>query len=257
VALALDASTPTFVTQTSSTTATLTTASFTPPATGHLVAQWMGNTATGATYGMPTISDTEGSPWQNYGYATYENSATGVNGMVAQWVTYFVIPSAMTVTVTSPAASGYRQAAMKVYVVTGSDLSGDSISNAVGAYGMGEDNAAPASANTQLVQTQADAAMGFMATEDWDAGTAGSAPAGFGNGGHGVIAGALTYSFVRKATLDGLAGQDVALTVNRTSTSSNLRWLYLELVPDASKVEAMAAKSRKRTQTRRAARFAF
>jgi hypothetical protein len=261
MALALDASTPTFVTQTSSTgSASLTTASFTPPAVGHIVVQWMGNTATGATYAMPTISDTAGlSPWVNYGYATYENSGTGVvNGAVAQWVTYFVMPPAMTITVTSSAPSGLRQAAMKAYVVTGSDTAGDSVSNAVGGYGMGENDNAPAAPFTQNIASQADYAMGFIATEDWDAGTAMSNPAGYGNGGNGVIAGALTYSFIRKSTLDTLAGQDMPMTVNRSSTSANLRWLYLELCPEGTNVGTMAytsGKGRKRNWTRRQARF--
>jgi hypothetical protein len=260
VALAIDASTPAVAVNSDSAVAALTTASFTPPTVGHILVQWMGNTDPGVSYAVPTITDSAGigNGWVNFGHATYNSSASGVNGMVSQWVSWFVLPPAMTITVTSPVASGARQAAMKAWVVTGSDTAGDSIQNAVGGYGKGDNNAAPASAFTQNIASQADYAMGFIATCDWDAGTAATAPAGYSSGGSGTIGVGISYSFIRKTTLDTLAGQDMPMTVTRTSTSNHLRWLYLELCPEAGRVESNAyssGKNRKKHWGSRQARY--
>lgn len=224
MALAIDASSPAIATQTNGATATVTTASFTPPLNSILLVSWSGNTASGADPGStPTVTDNRGTPL-TYGQAAWSHRSDTPNadGQAAIWTAHVTSSAAMTVTVTNTASSGNRHAALKVYVITGADTS--DIDGATGKAG--STSAASIAQNYTAQQTSA---QGFIAVCDWD--VTGNMTAGTGctRDGSAAVGTAITYGFLRRTSADDSNGVTNTLNVTLGGTSNNVRWAYVEI----------------------------
>src|SRR5690348_4105892 len=104
MAIAVDASTPAVATQTSATTATLASASFTPPANSVIYIFWGGNAGSSEslTGTPPTITDNLGA---HLTYTLINHRAFGEvggnAGQAAMWVAVVGASQAMTITTTN------------------------------------------------------------------------------------------------------------------------------------------------------------
>jgi hypothetical protein len=229
VALAIDASTPVIAVNSSTTVATVTTASFTPPAGALLLIRWAGDTATSPP-SAPSITDNLG-VHLTYTLTDWQSSADSptVNGQAATWWAVVGSSAAMTVTVTSGTASGHRASAVHVTVITGQDTV-----TPVGAHG--KSGSASAATIAQTYTASATGGQGFIIETDWDA--LGTATAGTGctttNGGASTIAGQISYAFIRRTSADDSAGAGNTLNVTLPGTSTNLSWAYVEIKPAAT-----------------------
>jgi len=234
VALAIDASSPAVATQTNGATATVTSASFTPPSGSLLLIQWCGNST--SLPGTPTITDNLGAhltytlqDWQS------RNDSPTKDGQAAQWTAPVATGAAMTVTVTNAASSGFREAALRITVLTGQDAS------PVGTHGKG--GSASSGALAQSVTGTANGSQAFGAATDWDA--LGSMTAGTGcalnpAGATGTPGGAVSYGFVKRSTADGTNGGSTTLNLTYAGTSTNIAFVYIEIKPAATGTSANA-----------------
>lgn len=224
MALAIDGSSPAIVTQTSGTTATLVTASFTPPAGALLLIGWSGNTGTASDPGAPAITDSLGA---HLTYALigwkHRSVAPTVDGQAAMWWATVGSSAAMTVTVTTGTGSGAQQAALKVWVLTGQ--AGSPIG------GSGIAGSASAASIAQAYTAQATGSQGFAAVCDWDLKGAETAGTGCTMDGSANVGTDITYAFARRSSADGSLGVGTSLNVTLPGTSTNLSWVYAEVKP--------------------------
>lgn len=227
MALAIDASSPAVVTQTNGATATLTTASFTPPTGSLVLVQWCGNST--SLPAAPGITDSLATDltYTSRGWQSRADSPTK-DGQAAQWTAPVVSSAAMTITVTNQASSGFREAAMRVTVLTGQDAS------PIGTNGKG--GSASSGALAQSVTGTADGSQAFGAATDWDA--LGSMTDGTGcdlnpAGATGTPGGAVSYGFVKRSTADGTNGGSTTLNLTYAGTSTNISFVYIEIKPAA------------------------
>lgn len=239
MAIAIDASSPAIATQTNGATATVTTASFTPPAGSVLLVQWSGNTQSGTDPGStPTITDSLAVDLI-YTLTDWSHLADGptADGQVASWTAIVAVSAAMTITVTNTASSGNRHAAIKVYVLTGAD-----IVTPVGANGKAGSTSAASIA--QSYTAEATGGQGFIATCDWDVTGNQTAGTGCTLTGSGAPGSAITYGFLRRTTADDVNGVSNTLNVTLPGTSTNLRWGYVEIMPGAAAIASYPATRR-------------
>jgi len=230
VALAIDASSPPIATQTVGTTATVTTASFTPPDGSLLLVVWSGNTISNSNPSAPSITDNLG-VHLTYTQTDWQSRADSptVNGQAAAWWAPIGTGAAMTVTVTTGSATGAREAALKVYVLTGQDAV-----TPIGAHG--KSGSASAGSIAQSYTAQSTGGWGFLGDCDWDdtgAHTAGSGCT-YANGGTGSIPGQISYGFLNRTTADDSNGASNSLNVTLAGTSTNLNWVYVEVNPSST-----------------------
>jgi hypothetical protein len=223
VALAIDGSSPAIATQANGTVATVTTASFTPPAGSTLLILWAGDAAGAPS--APTITDNLGvhltytrTDWQSIA-----DSPTA-HGQAAAWTAPVGTSAAMTVTVTSGSASGERCAAMAVLVITGADAV-----TPVGAHG--KSGSLSAAAIAQNYTAAATSGWGFVGDNDFDQVGAQTAGTGCTLIGSANVSTAITYGFVRRTSADDVNGGSNTLNVTLPGTSTNLSWVYVEIVP--------------------------
>lgn len=225
MALAIDGSTPTLAT---SSTATVTSASFTPPDNALLVVAWAANNPTGSDPSAPSITDDLGVPL-TYTLSNWRNRAdlspNHVDGQTAIWTAPVPTSQPMSVSVTNGAASS-RHAALKIWVVTGADPD-----TPLGAEG--EASSLSAGSISQDYTAEATSSQGFMVACDWD--TLGAMTEGSGcTFDHtGDIAGQISYGFLRRTTDDGSLGATTTLACTLSGTSTNLSWVWVELIPAA------------------------
>lgn len=228
MAIAIDASSPAIATQTNGATATVTTASFTPPSGSVLLIRWSGNTAAGVDPAQPTITDNLGTPL-TYTLSDWSHRGDGpaADGQAAIWRAVVASSAAMTITVTNQASSGNRHAALRVAVLTGADTG-----NPIGANGKAGSTSAASIA--QNYTAEATGGWGFIVTCDWD--VVGNQTAGTGCTleGSGAPGGAITYGFLRRTTADDVNTNTNTLNVTLPGTSGNLRWAYAEAMPGAA-----------------------
>jgi hypothetical protein len=226
VALAIDASTPAIATQTNSTVATVATASFTPPNTSLLLIRWSANsTSLPAT---PTITDNLG-VHLTYTLLDWQSKADTPtkDGQAACWWAPITTGAAMTVTVTNQASSGFREAALRVAVLTGHDTG-----TPIGAHGKA--GSASAASIAQSYTAQATGGQGFIAATDWDALAAMTAGTGCTLEGSASPGSAFTYGFVRRTSADDTNTVSNTLNVTIGGTSTNLSWVWAEVKPAAA-----------------------
>lgn len=224
MALAIDASSPAIATQTNGATATVTTASFTPPSGSILLVAWAGNSASGADpASTPTVTDNRGVPL-TYGQAAWSHRGDTPNadGQAAIWTAHVTSSAAMTVTVTNIASSGNRHAALKVYVITGADTS--NIDGATGKSG-----STSTGSIAQVYSAQQTNAQGFIAVCDWDVMGTMTAGTGCTRDGSAAVGTAITYGFLRRTSADDVSGNNNTLNVTLGGTSGNVRWAYVEI----------------------------
>jgi len=225
MALAIDASTPAIATQTTGTVATVATASFTPPSGSVLLIGWAANSATGADPTTPTITDNLG-VHLTYSLVAHSHRADGpaADGQAAMWTAVVASSAAMTVTVTNGAASGSREAALRVWVLTGADTT-----TPVGASG--KSGSTSAGSIAQNYTAQITGGQGFLADADWDLKGTQTAGTGTTRDGSANVSSAFTYGFFRRTSADDV--NTVSNTINATlgGTSTNVRWVYAELRP--------------------------
>jgi hypothetical protein len=230
VALAIDASTPAIAVQATGATATVTTASFTPPAGSLLVIQYAANTIDPTSPATPTITDSLGTPLT---YTLQDFSARAdtpaADGQAATWTAPVASSTAMTVTVTNQAASPNRHAALRVRVLTGQHAS------PVGAHG--KSGSISASSIAQNYTAQATGGWGFIGVIDWSA--TGAMTAGTGctvEGSANVGAPDITYGFARRTSADDVNGNTNTLNVTLGGASTSVRWTYIEILPDVASI---------------------
>ena len=228
MALAIDASTPAIATQTNGATATVATASFTPPSSSLLLIRWSGNSQINTAPGAPSITDNLGAHL-TYTLVDWQSRADSPtrDGQAATWWAVVGSSAAMTVTVTNAASSGNRHAALRVEVITGADTT-----TPIGAHGKtGSVNTA---AIAQSYTASATSGWGRIVATDWDAGAAMTAGTGCTLEGSGTPGSAVTYGFVRRTTADDSVGVSNTLNVTLGATSTNVAWTWSEVLPAAA-----------------------
>lgn len=226
--LAVDASSPAVAT---STTATVTTASFTPPANSLLEIRWAGNSQPNTDPGSgPSITDNLGTPL-TYTQTDWSHRGDGpaADGQAAIWTAPVVTSAPMTVSVTNNAAGVDANGnALKIRVIT--DDSGGVPT--VGAHGKA--GSASAGSIAQSYTAQATGGWGSISVCDWDLKGAETAGTGCSLDGSANVSTLITYGFVRRTTADDVNGNSNTLNVTIPATSANLRWAYVEILPAAA-----------------------
>jgi hypothetical protein len=232
MALAIDASSPAITTQTSTTTPTVATGSFTPPAGSLLLIGWSGNTGSASDPSAPSITDSLG------GHLTYtlvgwkhRGVAPTVDGQAAMWWAVVGSSAAMTVTVTTGTGSGAQQAALKVWVMTGADTTG------IGASGLTGSTSAASIA--QSYTAQATGGQSFIAVCDWDLKGVETAGTGATRDGSANVGTDISYGFFHRTLADDSNGVSNTLNVTIPGTSTNLNWVYAEIKPAAGGAAAV------------------
>jgi len=237
MALAIDASTPIIATQSNGTIATVTSASFTPPAGSLLLVRWSGNSQNTTPPSAPSITDNLGVhlSWALLDWQSRADSPTK-DGQAATWWAVVGTSAAMTVTITNGAASGFRAAALKVLVITGQN-----IASPIGAHGKA--GSASAATIAQNYTAQGTNGQGFIVVCDWD--VMGSQTAGTGctivDGGSTDIGTSITYGFFRRTSADDVNGAGNTLNVTLPATSTNLSWTYAEVLEEPGSSPAIGS----------------
>lgn len=228
--LAVDASTPANVNQTSGTTAAATTASFTPPAGSLLLIFWAGNSASLTdTPADPTITDNLGvhltyTKVQGANPTTASSTATG--GQAFIWWAPVTTSAAMTITVTNQAVSGFRHAGLQVVVLTGADTT-----SPIELSGIGKADTAP-TAITQNYTPTANAGMGFLVFCDWNNGTTAAPGAGTGcTRIAGVAASNITYGYYRRTSPDDAPGIQNTVRTGTWGSPDPALWAWVDIAP--------------------------
>lgn len=241
MALAIDASTPAIAVSTNNGIATVTSASFTPPAGALLYIRWAWNTGAANTPAAPSITDSLGTPL-TYTLLDHHSRADSpaVDGQCAQWSGVVGTSAAMTVTVTAGTGTTVHGGALHITVLTGQHAT------PIGAHGKSSSTSAASIA--QSYTAQATSAWGFIGVTDWD--LKGAETAGTGctltNGGSGNAGTEISYGFVRRTAADDSNGSSNTLNVTLPGTSTNLSWVYAEIVPAASPASTLPQTSPRR-----------
>jgi hypothetical protein len=219
VALAIDASSPATVNQTTTSQATATTASFTPPANSLLVVLWSGDTQTIGT--APTITDNLGAHL-TYTLAQWQST---VSGQAAIWTAPVGSSAAMTVTVTNNDTGTFKDAALKVAVLT------DGGQPTVGTSSKGT---GPTSTTIPMAYTATvTGSWGFAVISDWDAAATQSGGTGTTLISTGTTSD-INWGQFRRTTADGVASSTT--TINATysvASGGHAQWVAVEILPNA------------------------
>lgn len=224
MALAIDGSTPVVAVNSVASTATVTTASFTPPAGALLLVLWSGNSSPGVNPSTPTITDNLGVhltytliDWDSHPDTPF------VDGQAATWRAVVGSSAAMTVTVTSGVSGSDKQSALRVVVITGQHAT------PTGAHG--KSGSTSAASIAQSFTGTATSSQGFLVDCDWDVKGAQTAGTGCTLLSSANIGTAITYGFHRRTTADGTNGGSTAMNATLPGTSTALTWCYVEVVP--------------------------
>lgn len=232
MAMALDASSPSGVSQTTNTVQNVVSGSFTPPANSLLVVMWAGNTNTiNEAAATPGITDSLGA---HLTYTLIRHASPGtlsigtIGGQTALWWAKVVTSAAMTVTVTSNSASGGRDSALRVAVLTGAELTSPvETSNIVA-------QAANSTTFSQSYTPTISAGGGFLSMCDFTdvnsvAPTAGSGTTMF----YQVVTSGITAAMVYRTAFDDVIS--VANTVSGAITTAEpMLWAWADIAPAAS-----------------------
>lgn len=227
MALAVDGSTPGVATNAVGTTSPVTSSSFNPPGASLLLPLWAANSQVSTNPSAPTITDNLG-VHLTYTLTDWQSHADSPNrdGQAAGWSAPTGAGGSMTVTVNNNAASGSRESALSVQVITGADPA-----TPVGAHG--KTGSGSTASIAQSFTAQRTGSWGFLAVSDWDLTGAMTAGAGTTLIGSANVGSAFTYGFFRRTTADGVAGASTTLNVNLGGTSTNVEWVWIEVLPAA------------------------
>ncbi len=222
MAIALDGSTPTGVSQTNGATATVVSGSFSPPAGSVIVVSWAGNSASAVSPTAPSIANSAGLTFTSLGVRNYADGSK--DGQAAMW--YHVVgstPGSMTVTITNNASSGNRHARLKVLVFTGVDTA-----SPIGANSEGTDTTGALDA-LSYTSTVANS-IGVAAVSDWDVNsTTFTAAAGTTVADSASVASSINCATLTQTT-PTTSGASIALGLT-APTSSAWNYVYAELKP--------------------------
>lgn len=230
MALAISGTSPAAVNSTSTTAATITTASFTPPAGALLLVLWGGNASSVSNVpANPTITDSLGSPLAysliQLANPTTIGNTTQVGGQAAIWTAAVGASAAMTVTVTNQAVSGKRQQMMRVIVLTGADTAAPVSSSGVGA------TTTAVSAFAQSYTPSRWGGSGFMAVCDWNNNTSTEPVAASGStqSGGAVQGTGITVAFVYRTTFDDVPGVPNSIGIGSWTAPDPCLWAWVDI----------------------------
>lgn len=230
MALAIDGSTPAVATQTNAATTTVSQTVTNPPNGALLYIRWSWNSQTGTDPTQPTITDNLGTPLA-YTLIDWSHRGDGptTDGQAADW---WAVSngSTLTITVTAGVSGSNNGGALSVTVLTGADTT-----TPIGAHG--KSGSTSAASIAQNYTAQATGGWGFIADCDWDLKGAQTAGTGCtlsgGADGSADVGTLITYGFVRRSLADDSNGASNTLNVTLPATSTNLRWVYAEVLPSA------------------------
>jgi hypothetical protein len=229
VSLAIDGSTPAAKQQSDGTIANVVSDSFTPPDASLLLVCWSSNSHGSTNPSAPGITDSLGAhlTYNLIGWRSHADAAPVVAGQTAMWWAWVTTSAAMTVTVTSGAATTYRASELQVIVITGADPL-----DPIGASGKAG-SAGPVSSFAQNYTAEATSGWGFLTVSDWDA----SGTATGGTGCTAIAAGTVpssqfSYGQISRTTPDDSNGSNNTINVTLAGNSQNLSWVYAEVLPD-------------------------
>lgn len=237
MALAISGTGPAAVQNTVTTTATLATASFTPPADSLLLVMWGGNTTSLSNVpANPTITD---SLTTHLTYTlvqianpTTVSDTTHDGGQATIWWAHVVTSAAMTITVTNQAASGNRQAAMRVIVLTGADNVTPISSSGV------NKTTTSVSAFSQSYTPARSGGSGFMSMCDWNNNTSQPfsiiAASGSTQSGGITMATGITTADVYRTVFDDVAGVSNSIGINGWTAPDPCLWAWAVVQVPAS-----------------------
>lgn len=231
MALAIHSSSPPAINQQVNTQSTATTASFTPPANSLLLVMWCGNASSASNVPpSPTITDNLATHL-TYSLVQLCNPSTAgittIGGQAAIWTAPVTTSAAMTVTVTNQAASGDRQAGLLVQVLTGANnLSPVEVS------GVGHHT--PAGIYNQSYTPTVSSGTGFLCVVDWPNNTSSLPTAASGSTlitGSFVQSNGISAHWLRRTTMDDVAGTANSLGVSSWFGSDAVMWAYAAISP--------------------------
>jgi len=229
VTILIDGSSPADKQQSDGAIAACPSDSFTPPDGALLLICWTSNSHPTTNPSAPAITDNLGShlTYNLVGWRSHADTSPVVAGQTAMWWAQVTTSAAMTVTVTSGAASGYRASQLKIQVITGHDPL-----NPIGATGKAG-SAGPVSSFSQNYTAQATSGQGFLTCSDWDASGTGSGGTGCDMLAAGTVPSSqFSYIQVCRSLPDDSNGSTNTLNVTLAGNSQNLSWVYVEVLPD-------------------------
>lgn len=230
--LAIDGSGPAAVNSTSTTVATIVTASFTPPANSLLLVLWGGNASSVSNVpANPTITDNLGTHL-TYSLIQLANpttigNTTQVGGQAAIWTAVVGASAAMTVTVTNQAVSGKRQQEMRVIVLTGADGT-----NPISSSGVGKTTTAVSAFSQSYTPARA-GGSGFMVICDWNNNTSTEPVAASGStqSGGAVQSTGITTAYVYRAVFDDVSGVSNSIGIGSWTSPDPCLWAWVNVQP--------------------------
>jgi hypothetical protein len=230
--LVIDASSPVFTTTSAQTN---TSNSFAPPDDPLLLTMWAGNDPNASSPPVGTCSSSPAQTWTADGWSAYPNPGpASVNGQAAIWHAQPVgSTGAMTVSVQNGAATLFHSI-MQIFAITGHDpVAPIGASGAAAQFG---GSSLSASYTATITGSQ-----GFLVLCEWVANsTAGlTAAAGCTILNKGTLAGQISYLTLQQTNPDGVAGATTTLGVNNLVASSQLRWVYVEIVSLEARLASM------------------
>jgi hypothetical protein len=226
VALAIDASSPAVAT---TTTSTITSASFTPPTGSLLDIEWTGDTVLATNPSAPTITDNLGAhlTYALQGWQSRADSPT-VDGQCAIWTAVIASSAAMTVTVTNNAGANLG-GTLKIRAWTDG-------ANTPGVGAKGKAGSTSASSIAQSYTAVSTGGQGCIVVCDDDEKGAETAGTGCTMDASGIVSAHNAYGYCRRTTADDTGGSSNTLNVTLPATSLNLGWVYVEIIPAATSI---------------------
>lgn len=195
---------------------------FNAPPGAMIIVGFSGNNAVANPPSVPTITDSLGTPL-TYTLQNWQSRADSptVDGQVAIWTaTSTGIP--MTISVTGHSDASNSQCAVKVWYTLVSGCT-------VGAKG--KTGSASASSISQGYTALATGGQGVMAVCDWTVQGPQTVTSVEVNDGSANIGSAITYGFLHRFLADDVNTVSNTLATTLPSTSNNLTWTWLEILP--------------------------
>lgn len=206
--------------------------SFGPPDDPLFLALWAGDSTGGTGPATPTMASFPAQSWTVDARDYRDTGSPVVDGQAAVGHAVATGPvSASTVTVTNMAASGSRDSALRVIVMTGHDPATPIGVTATGRQSSGTSLSASATAT-------ATGSWSFWVVADWNQGD----PTGWTEGAgqtmieKGVTFG-ISYAIVQRSSADGVATATISFSLSGLPSGGQYHWVLVEVVPDPAAVD--------------------